>query len=553
MENKKNQKFAIFSTIFLLCLITAITVGNNFHNSNEPLSDYSRTLLKTSATFNDIEIDALDTTNTSTSGNWTWAITNGICSGSGTLGSPYVIANHIFEYSVGSGDCLTILNSRNYFIIRECTFRNSGATQAGLLLSNTTNGEVTDCFSYNNYRGIELVSVNNTELNGNHIYNTSTGIFSSVSHFNTISNNNVSANTAMGIYLIQSNFNTISNNLVNDNQYGIYLDDGDNNTLLSNTANHNDIYGIYLWWQCDYNTISQNTMNFNGLSGLYLLVFCDNNKISYNTANFNDDHGFYIDTCESNELVQNNGNHNLGEGMRVFNSQDSIVNNNIAYNNSLNGISLILADNITLTDNTAYENKQNGIYGVNLDESVIENNNAHHNGYDGIIIEGGSQVNIIKSNLARYNNLSGIHVDSNNNLLMDNIASYNEEHGIFLESCNNVALTSNTANSNKENGIHLLDSNSNTIISNTANSNKNGTFLDNSDNNKVIDNIFVGNDDCYNETGSTGNIFEGNICTSVGGGLGIDLSTILLIVSIIEGVALAAIVAVFFLKRKRKS
>ena len=95
-------------------------------------------------------------------------------------------------------------------------------------------------------------------------------------------------------------------------------------------------------------------------------------------------------------------------------------------------------------------------------------------------------------------------------------------------------------------------SNQNAIISNTANNNKNGTFLDNSDSNVIINNIFLGNDDCYNETGSTGNIFENNVCTSTGDGLAIDLSTILLILCIIESVALAGIVAVYFM-RKRKS
>ncbi|GAF78290.1 unnamed protein product, partial [marine sediment metagenome] len=217
---KKNQKFAIFSAIFLLCSLTALTVGTNFHASSDvfqPLSDYDKTLLKTSATFTDIEIDALDTTNTTYSGNWTWAKATGLCTGSGTSSSPYVIANHIFEYSSGSGDCLRIRNSRVHFRIRDCTFRNSDTFDFGLYIYNTTNGEVTDCVAYDNFRGFELVNVNDTELEGNHIYSTITGIYLSNSRFNTISNNNVSANTAQGIYLTTSMTNTISNNIANDN------------------------------------------------------------------------------------------------------------------------------------------------------------------------------------------------------------------------------------------------------------------------------------------------------------------------------------------------
>ena len=60
----------------------------------------------------------------------------------------------------------------------------------------------------------------------------------------------------------------------------------------------------------------------------------------------------------------------------------------------------------------------------------------------------------------------------------------------------------------------------------------------------------MGNDDCYNETGSTGNIFENNRC-SAPGGLPIDLSTILLILAIVEGAVIAVIALTYFV-RKRK-
>ena len=207
--------------------------------------------------------------------------------------------------------------------------------------------------------------------------------------------------------------------------------------------------------------------------------------------------------------------------------------------------------NMTSTANTVYENKMWGIYLRNGDDSVIENNYAHHNAFYGILVDGGSQGNVLKSNIARYNNLSGIRIfSSNSNLLLNNIASYNEENGILLESCNSILLTGNTANNNEENGIHLLNSNSNTIISNTANNNKNGTFLDTSNNNDIVENLFVGNDDCYNETGSTGNIFENNRC-SAPGSLAVDLSTILLILVLVEG-AVIAIIALTYFVRKRK-
>ena len=172
---------------------------------------------------------------------------------------------------------------------------------------------------------------------------------------------------------------------------------------------------------------------------------------------------------------------------------------------------------------------------------------------NGFLLDGGSLRNLIKSNTFQYNNLSGIyiHTNSDDNLLLNNLASNNVEHGVFLMNSDNNIISGNTASNNGENGIHLLTSNDNTIITNTANNNKNGTFLDTSNNNKIINNILLGNIVCYNETGSSGNIFEGNICTGAIGGPAIDLSTVLLILCIIEGAFIGVIIAVYFV-RKRK-
>lgn len=442
MLTKKTRKYAILFATFLTCSIIALTIGTNFYAENETFgskNDFDTTSLKTSDLYVDIEINALAHTHTTTSGNWTWAETQEWCTGSGTIGNPYVIANHIFEYSTGLGDCLRILNSRVHFIIRDCTFRNSDTGDSGLYIYNTTNGEVKDCFVHNN-----------------------------------------------------------------------------------------DDYGIHLLGGSQYNTISKNTVIYNG------------------------DEGIRIDSSNNNDIIQNKLNHNGGEGIYLSYCDDSIIYDNSAYNNTGYGIRFSGGNNNTCTHNTAYENQLSGIRLYETDESAIENNNAHHNGENGILLITNCRSNIVKSNTLQYNNISGIHIDdgSDSNLIMNNKASSNEEHGIFLDSSDNNALTGNTANKNEMNGIHLFFSDANSIMSNTANNNENGIFLVNSDNNIVVNNVFLGNDACYNETGSTGNIFENNRCTSPGG-ITIDPSVVLLIISIVEGVALAAIASTYFI-RKRK-
>lgn len=70
----------------------------------------------------------------------------------------------------------------------------------------------------------------------------------------------------------------------------------------------------------------------------------------------------------------------------------------------------------------------------------------------------------------------------------------------------------------------------------------------------IIGNILLNNVYCINETGSTGNIFIENQCEPVGAPAPeFDFSLILLILSIVEGVALIGLITLFLLRRKRKS
>jgi parallel beta-helix repeat protein len=114
-------------------------------------------------------------------------------------------------------------------------------------------------------------------------------------------------------------------------------------------------------------------------------------------------------------------------------------------------------------------------------------------------------------------------------------------------------ITLNTANNNEMNGIHLLLSDYNVISSNTANNNNNGTYLDSSNNNKILGNTFLNNLDCYNETGSVNNLFEDNICTApITPSPGLDPFILGLIVGLAIGLGALAAVVILSLTRGRK-
>jgi len=293
---------------------------NNKHNFNKP---------KTSAIYTDILI------NGSATGpgahNWTWAITQPWCTGgNGTQENPYIIEDSIFLPS-GSSDCLTITNSRQYFVVENCTFKDTPINGfTGLRLNNVTNAYIIDNQVYNNSHGIHCLNVNNSQL----------------------IDNNSSNNKFNGIFLDDCYYNTISGNTANDNNDGIYISTScDNNFIEGNTANGND-YGIYLDNECDNNTISGNTANDNN-DGIYLDNECNNNTISGNTANNNNYEGITIyDTCHFNKITGNTANGNDYGIYLDYECENNTITENVLYNNTFG----ILIDSSTSGNNSIYKN-----------------------------------------------------------------------------------------------------------------------------------------------------------------------------------------------------
>lgn len=159
-------------------------------------------------------------------GKYSWRKTskkNDWCSGSGTLEDPYILENIIID-GQSSGSCITIKNSRAYFIIRNCTLYNSGGRSF-----------------FNLAAGIKLVNTKNGWL----------------------LNNTCSYNNGDGILEIC----------------------GNNNNYSKNTVNHNSYHGIHNWWS-DYNNFFENEIKFNGINGFYF-IFSDLHEINKNAIDYN--------------------------------------------------------------------------------------------------------------------------------------------------------------------------------------------------------------------------------------------------------------------------
>ncbi len=236
--------------------------------------------------------------------NWTWAESQYWCSGSGSVADPYVIEDLEID-AQGTGSCISIINSRVYFSIKNCTLSNSGTSiaDAGIYLFNNTYGNIfeNDC-SNNGYAGILLSDCNSSTVSSNIANSNDVGIFGENSNYNTLSGNNINDNLC-GINIIGF-WNEISENTIDTNiDYGIFLSSGSHNNTVDGNTVKNSIYGISVS-NIGYNTISNNEISNNSY-GVYL-DDTDNNIISNNEISSNSLFGVYIVLGSNGSLVYSN-------------------------------------------------------------------------------------------------------------------------------------------------------------------------------------------------------------------------------------------------------
>ncbi len=267
--------------------------------------------------------------------NWSLtASTFGWCTGSGSIGNPYIIENITID-AQNSGSCIDIQNTNEYFIIQNCTLINAEASggEAGIKFSWVYNGTITHNNIMDNYDGIYLYHSENI----------------------TVDNNDVINNLGQGIILFHSEKNYIlDNDQMGSRYYGLFLNGiSDNNTIRGNTfqnntgaANYGD--GIRISDSKD-NRIVQNILIYND-RGIIIEDNSHNNTITQN-------------------IIQNNANYGA---LVLANTRES--RDNLFYlNNFSNPLGQNAYDNGTNTkwDNGAIGNYWDNYSGIDADDDII--------------------------------------------------------------------------------------------------------------------------------------------------------------------------------------
>ena len=448
--------------------------------------------------------------------NWTWAISQPWCSGSGTWNDPYTLENLTIN-GRNSGSCIYIKDSIKYFRIKNCTLSNSsiGYYDAGIKLNHTTNGKIiNNTCSFNNGRGIIVYESDNNTIVDNLLtdneqsglgfygdyYNSQTCDNNNISENiiqnskqsggiegygcinTTIFRNNITNNRGPGIYLSYSNYTTyIGNNIsMHSGSSGIMIEEGYYSKVTENMAFDNKGAGIDVY-SCYFHNITGNTLIRNGQGISNRNSFYGN--ISENIINNSIGGGISVDNCNFYNL---SNNEMISCGLEIDGTLDSLSTLTLNKSNTINDNPVYFYINETGLKSVNFSDPGQIIL-VNCNDSIISNFNLTYCSRGISILYG--MNNTISYNTISYNIAAGVYLyDCYNNTVFSNNLTHNSK-GIYLEGSNNTIISRNLIYSNQYGGIEFYDDcNNNTITNNTLTNNLNGISFWNCMYNKITQN-----------------------------------------------------------------
>jgi parallel beta-helix repeat protein len=265
----------------------------------------------------------------------------------------------------------------------------------GVLLWYLFNSQLIDNDIDNNTYGVTLLSVFYNEIVDNNVSNSSLGINAQSALHSSISRNNMTFNNIAGLRMQNSYFNTINENIVENSGYGVDLSESDSNNFTGNTISSNDngiffglsnnnsvyrnnitsntVYGIYLTNSVS-NMIMNNTVS-GGSIGVYLYYYSSFNTIRGNIVTGNSE-GMYLYYYSNDNAICDNIVSHCDGGFWLEYSNNNTIDNNTVTSNRFAGIYLAsYSYNNTIKQNVIADNNR----GIN--QLYSENNTIYHNSF----------------------------------------------------------------------------------------------------------------------------------------------------------------------------
>ncbi len=350
-----------------------------------------------------------------------FTLANGVSSGNGSAGNPWVIENWEINGTI-FGPCIYLGNVTDNFIIRNCTLMFPYSNWSGL---------------YWEAAGIQLWNTDYGDIINNIIHNCSRGIYLSVhSDHNLIENNQISS-VYYGLFLDGSNYNLIINNQIEthispywwsiNNWDDIRMLRSQHNTFSGNIlSNGIHIYGTLVEeWDTHY------IYTTNLVQGLPIYYFKNTNTPPYVTG---PGQIIYAD-CKNVVLSNYTFTETYGSIILGFCTNGQI--NDIVIENCSNGIQLFNSDNFMIFDNKLYDQEDAVI--ITGNNNTVVNNQIAHNSYRGVSFTGND--NVIENNLFMETSIEG---QGDRNIIQNNIFSGTRDTGITMKPGNNNSIINNS-------------------------------------------------------------------------------------------------------------
>ena len=464
---KKKSQFLFLLSLFCLCSFLALTFEDENVKDNKISGNYlteEQDPVKESSYFS-LEPFVIDNDTSNGAGDYTWAeaVNEPWCTKNGNT---FIIESVVIDGN-NATSCLTIQDSDEQFIIKNCTLYNSSAEEysGGIFLNNTINGVLiqNNC-SYNNRNGIMVFAgENNTIINNTLGFNNMHGIYLRGAHNCSIINNSAHYNKFHGIYLYLSDQTKIYNNYIDNCQSGNGIfTDGIFNSMINNSLVNNSGWGIY----AAHKSIMENNnfINKGQGSGIYLLFGKSDNIIRNN---------LFLN-CVQPMVINHDAKNNTIENNIIINfDQSGILIENDCFNNTVRNNTILVED-----CPSGFIPSYGIHFRFNCDNNSVYSNYVSDCSGNGLILTDGCDRNNIRKNTLTNNNL-GLGLGSGNStLILGNNISHNDQNGIDLNYCNETKISANFINHNGINGLNLDSTNHTVIEGNVINGNSLGNVED---------------------------------------------------------------------------